>query len=73
MLGWLEIAIIVVAVLVLFGGTRLPKLSSGIGRSIKNFKYAMRGDDEIKVTPRPSEFKTSDTEKSSEDSEEIQT
>ena len=55
MLGWLEIALIVVAMLVLFGGTRLPKLSQGIGRSIKYFKYGMRGDDEIKVTPRTQE------------------
>lgn len=55
MLGWLEIAVIVVAILVIFGGSRLPKLSSGIGRSIKSFKYAMRGDDEIKVTPKKDE------------------
>ena len=52
MFGLLEIALIVVAMLVLFGGTRLPKLSQGIGRSIKYFKYGLRGDDEIKVTPR---------------------
>ena len=52
MLGWLEIALIIVAILVLFGGTRLPKLSQGIGRSIKFFKYGLRGDDEIKVSPR---------------------
>ena len=52
MFGWLEIALIVVAMLVLFGGTRLPKLSQGIGRSIKYFKYGLRGDDEIEVRPR---------------------
>ena len=72
MLGWLEIAIIVVAILVLFGGSRLPKLSQGIGKSIKSFKYGLRGDDEIKVTPRQSETKDTVTEKEP-NSEDIQT
>ena len=49
MFGWLEIAIIILAILVLFGGSRLPGLSQGIGRSIKYFKYGLRGDDGIEV------------------------
>ena len=61
MLGWLELALIVVAILVIFGGTRLPKLSSGIGRSIRHFKYGLRGDDDIVV--RPSEKAMPDDEK----------
>lgn len=51
MFGWLEIVLIILAILVLFGGSRLPGLSQGIGRSIKYFKYGLRGDDGIEVRP----------------------
>jgi len=51
MFGWLEFAIIALVLLVLFGGTRLPGIARGLGKSIKNFKHALRGDDGIQVQP----------------------
>lgn len=44
-LGPMELVIILVIVIVLFGANRLPKLASGIGESIKNFKKATREDE----------------------------
>jgi Sec-independent protein translocase protein TatA len=35
--------------LLFFGGKRIPGLSQGIGKTLKNFRYAARGDDDIRV------------------------
>lgn len=53
MLGVLETVLILVALLVLFGGSRLPALSKGIGKMIRNIKFGVRGDDGIEVRERP--------------------
>ena len=50
-LGASELLVILVIVLVLFGGRRLPEIGSGVGKAIKNFKSALAGKDEIDVTP----------------------
>jgi len=46
-LGASELLIILVIVLILFGGRRLPEIGSGVGKAIKNFKSALAGKDEI--------------------------
>ncbi len=45
-LGTTELVIILVILLVLFGGSRLPGLAKGMGESIKNFKKAVNDDKE---------------------------
>ncbi len=50
-LGATELIIILVIVLVLFGGSRLPEIGKGIGEAIKNFKKSTAEKDEIDVTP----------------------
>ncbi len=50
-LGWLELVIILVIVLVIFGAGKLPEIGSGLGKGIRNFKRATTGEDEIDVTP----------------------
>ena len=40
-LGMQELMIIMVIVLVLFGGSRLPQIGSGIGKAISNFKQGI--------------------------------
>ena len=48
-LGMLEIIIIAIVVLVLFGGKKLPELMHGVGKGIRDFKKGMNGiEDEIK-------------------------
>lgn len=51
-LGIQELLIILVIVLVMFGGKKLPELASGLGKAIKNFKKAATEPDEIDVTPK---------------------
>ncbi|MCH5345496.1 MAG: twin-arginine translocase TatA/TatE family subunit, partial [Muribaculaceae bacterium] len=46
--GW-EIIIIIVAILLLFGGKKIPELMHGIGKGIRSFKKGMSEiEDEIK-------------------------
>ncbi len=49
-MGPMELGIILVIVVVLFGARRLPEIGSGFGKAIKNFKAGISGDDEIDVT-----------------------
>ena len=43
-----QIAIIVVAVLLLFGGKKIPELMRGLGSGIKEFKNAAKEEEEDK-------------------------
>ena len=43
--GGASIALIVVAVLLLFGGKKIPELMRGLGSGIKEFKDASKEDD----------------------------
>jgi sec-independent protein translocase protein TatA len=47
MLAWVpgpwEIAIIVIVVLILFGGKKIPELARGIGKGMREFKREMSG------------------------------
>jgi len=47
-----ELLIILSIVLVVFGAGRLPEIGSAFGKSIKNFKKASAGRDEIEVNPK---------------------
>jgi sec-independent protein translocase protein TatA len=51
-LGMPEMIIILVILLVLFGGAKLPGLAKGIGQSIKEFKKASKDEPEAE-TPKP--------------------
>jgi sec-independent protein translocase protein TatA len=42
----MELAVIVVVILLLFGGKKIPELAKGIGSGIKNFKNALKEEDE---------------------------
>ena len=43
MLGTWEIIVIVLAVLLLFGGKKIPELMHGVGKGVKSFKDGMNG------------------------------
>ncbi|NJD55967.1 MAG: twin-arginine translocase TatA/TatE family subunit [Nitrospirae bacterium] len=51
-LGMPELVVILVVVMFLFGGKRLPELASGMGKAIRNFKKASIESDEVDVPTR---------------------
>ncbi|MCK9156366.1 MAG: twin-arginine translocase TatA/TatE family subunit [Paludibacteraceae bacterium] len=54
MIGSSEIIFIVLLVLLLFGGKKIPELMRGLGKGVKSFKEGMNGVDE---QPAPSQKK----------------
>ena len=47
--GMPELIVILVIILVVFGAGKLPEIGSALGKSIKNFKRASDGKDEIEI------------------------
>lgn len=45
-LGWSEIALILIAVVLIFGASRLPQLGRAVGDTIKEFKKSIGGADD---------------------------
>lgn len=43
MIGTWEIIVIVLVVLLLFGGKKIPELMHGVGKGVKSFKDGMNG------------------------------
>jgi sec-independent protein translocase protein TatA len=53
-LGPMELLLILVIVLVVFGASRLPQLGKGLGEGIRNFKKGVaEGEAEDRKTPQP--------------------
>jgi sec-independent protein translocase protein TatA len=50
-LGGPEMIVIFAVLLLLFGGSKLPELAKGLGKSIKEFKHASREDAEPEPSP----------------------
>ena len=49
MIGTWEIVALVLVVLLLFGGKKIPELMKGLGKGVKSFKQGMKEvEDEIK-------------------------
>ncbi len=47
-LGWGEIVLIVLVILLLFGGKKIPELMKGLGKGVKSFKRGLSEvEDEI--------------------------
>ena len=65
-MGPMELGIILVIVVVLFGARRLPEIGAGFGKAIKNFKSGLSGEDEIDVTPEKDKVDPGGEEKSSD-------
>ena len=49
--GFQEILLIVFLIALVFGAPRLPQIGDALGRSIRNFKRSVKGENEIDVTP----------------------
>lgn len=49
MFGHWEILVIVLIVLLLFGGRKIPEMMKGMGKGIRSFKKGMSGEDDEEV------------------------
>ncbi len=52
-LGGPELMIILVIILLMFGGAKLPALAKGLGQSIKEFKKASKDGEDDKEEKKP--------------------
>ncbi|HJE03342.1 Sec-independent protein translocase protein TatA [Aliarcobacter thereius] len=46
----IQILVILLIVVILFGGKKIPELAKGIGSGIKNFKNALKDDEKEEVS-----------------------
>ena len=53
--GWMELLLILIIVLIIFGAGKIPQLGEGLGKAIKGFKKSVHEADAIDVTPPPGE------------------
>ena len=47
-IGWMEIVLIALVILLLFGGKKIPELMKGLGKGIRSFKDGMNENDDEK-------------------------
>lgn len=63
--GGMELFVILLIVLILFGGKKLPELMGGIGKGIKSFKKGI--NDPIEDASAPQDKVTHEAEKKTEE------
>ena len=66
-LGMPELIIILVIIMIIFGAGKLPEIGEGLGKGIKSFKKATKGEDEIDVTPSDEKLDVKKEEKEKEE------
>ena len=68
--GGMEWILIALVVLLLFGGKKIPELAKGLGSGIKNFKKAVKEDDEeVAKADKADEIEDKKTKTASVDTE----
>lgn len=72
--GGMEWVLIALVVLLLFGGKKIPELAKGLGSGIKNFKKAVKDDEqEVASTDKKEEIEKKEEAKVSESKDETKT
>ena len=51
----MELLLILIIVLIIFGAGKIPQLGEGLGKAIKGFKKSVHEADAIDVTPPPAD------------------
>ena len=49
-LGWQELVIVLIIVIIIFGAGRLPEIGGAVGKSIKEFRAQSQDDDEQQIS-----------------------
>ena len=70
-IGWQELLIVLLIVLVVFGAGRLPQIGEGLGKAIRNLKRSLSTDDDIEVTPKTKRVKKKGGGKTVAEEEEV--
>ena len=47
-----ELLVVLGVAVLLFGGKKIPEVAKGLGEGIKNFKHAMKNEDEPSAEPK---------------------
>ena len=68
-IGFPELMIILVIIMIIFGAGKLPEIGSAFGNSIKNFKKSMKEAEEIQEATNLESSETSEGSDGSEPSE----
>ena len=68
-IGFPELMIILVIIMIIFGAGKLPEIGSAFGNSIKNFKKSMKEAEEIQEATNLESTETSEGSEGSEPSE----
>ena len=68
-IGFPELMIILVIIMIIFGAAKLPEIGSAFGNSIKNFKKSMKEAEEIQEATNLESTETSEGSDGSEPSE----
>ena len=66
--GTTEMLVILAVVLILFGGSKIPKLMGGFGKGIKEFKKGIADEDKKEASPELAEGETAKQLKENSDS-----
>jgi sec-independent protein translocase protein TatA len=57
-IGFPELLVILGVAVLLFGGKKIPEVAKGLGEGIRNFKSALKGDEEKKDETKKDEVET---------------
>jgi len=57
-IGMPEILVVLVVVLLLFGGKKIPELMKGLGSGVNEFKKASKGEDDANAASKKEEEET---------------
>ena len=68
-IGFPELMVILVIIMIIFGAGKLPEIGSAFGNSIKNFKKSMKEAEEIQEATNLESTETSEGSDGSEPSE----
>ena len=68
-IGFPELMIILVIIMIIFGAGKLPEIGSAFGNSIKNFKKSMKEAEEIQEATNLESTETSEGSEGSDGSE----
>ena len=74
-IGFPELMIILVIIMIIFGAGKLPEIGSAFGRSIKNFKTSMKEADEVQPSDEgdPAQMTSTSEEQTEKNSQPAQT